>query len=139
MWKAMLQPLAGAVLRHERTRDVVVGGSALLTTEEGVTAQLTFGMEHSYTNAYEFRGSAGRMWLNRAFTPPATYQPVVHVERQDHSEQFVLPADDQFAGSVRAFARAVLDGDHPREWATGSLSHAALVDAVRAGARDVYF
>jgi dTDP-3,4-didehydro-2,6-dideoxy-alpha-D-glucose 3-reductase len=131
--------VAGAVFRHERSRDVVVGGNALLTSQEGVTAQLTFGMEHSYTNSYEFRGSTGRLWLNRVFTPPSTYQPVVNIERQDHSEQIVLPADDQFAGIVRAFARAVLDGDRPRQWTEDSLSQASLVDAVRANARNFPF
>ncbi len=131
--------VAGAVLRHERSRDVVVGGSALLATDQGVTAQLTFGMEHSYTNGYEFRGSTGRLWLNRVFTPPATHQPVVHIERQDHAEQVVLPADDQWANSVNAFARAVLAGDHPRAWMDNSLGQASLVDAVREDARNVYF
>jgi NDP-hexose-3-ketoreductase len=130
--------VAGAVLRHERSLGVVVGGNALMTTEQGVTAQLTFGMEHSYTNSYEFRGSTGRLWLNRVFTPPATYQPVVHIERQDYAEQIVLPADDQFAGSMRAFARAVLNGEHPEEWSRNSLSQASLVDAVRANAQNVY-
>ncbi|MFF0825238.1 Gfo/Idh/MocA family protein [Micromonospora haikouensis] len=126
--------VAGAVFRHERFRDVVVGGSALLATDQGVTAQLTFGMEHSYTNTYEFRGSTGRLWLNRVFTPPATHQPVIYIERQDHFEQFVLPADDQFAKIVRAFAQAVLAGSAPPEWTEGSLAHASLVDAVIAGA-----
>lgn len=128
--------VAGAVLRHDRPGGVVVGGSALLTTDHGVTAQLTFGMEHSYTNGYEFRGSTGRLWLDRVFTPPDTHRPVVHVERQDHSERFELPAADQFLLSIRAFARAVLAGDHPREWTTASLDHAALVDAVRRDARN---
>lgn len=129
--------VAGAVLRYERSHGVVVGGSALLTDRQGVTAQLTFGMEHSYTNSYEFRGSTGRLSLNRVFTPPATYQPVVHVERQDHSEQFVLPSDDQFAKSVRAFAQAVLSGEHPEEWSRNSVGQAALVDSVRTNARNI--
>ncbi len=139
LFLGMRLEVAGAVLRHERSRDVVVGGNALLATEQGVTAQLTFGMEHSYTNSYEFRGSYGRLWLNRVFTPPATYQPVVNIERQDHYEQVVLPADDQFANSIRAFARAVRDGIRPREWAENSLSQAYLVDAVQANALNVYF
>lgn len=131
--------VAGAVLRHERSHDVVVGGTALMTTGQGVTAQLTFGMEHSYTNSYEFRGSTGRLWLNRVFTPPATYQPVVHVEQQDHAEQFVLPPEDQFAKSIRAFAQAVLGGEHPEDWSRNSVKQASLVDAVRANSRDIYF
>jgi NDP-hexose-3-ketoreductase len=139
LFLGMQLDVAGAVLRHERSRDVVVGGNALLATDQGLTAQLTFGMEHSYTNSYEFRGSTGRLWLNRVFTPPATYQPVVHIERQDHAEQIVLSASDQFANSIHAFARAVLDGDHPEEWARNSLGQASLVDAVRTNARNVYF
>lgn len=127
--------VAGAVFRHERTRDVVVGGNALLTTDQGITAQLVFGMEHSYTNSYEFRGSNGRLWLNRVFTPPASYQPVVHIERQDHYEQLVLPPDDQFANIVRAFAEAVRSGDRPQEWQDNTLNQASLVDAVQANAR----
>jgi len=130
--------VAGAVLRHERDRDVVVGGSALLTTGSGVSAQLTFGMEHSYTNRYEFRGSTGRLWLNRVFTPAATYEPVVHVERQGHSEQFVLPPQDQFALSVRAFARAAVDGERPEDWTRDCVGQASLVDAVRAQATNIY-
>jgi dTDP-3,4-didehydro-2,6-dideoxy-alpha-D-glucose 3-reductase len=131
--------VAGAVLRHERSRDVVLGGTALLATEQGVTAQLTFGMEHSYTNGYEFRGSTGRLWLNPVFTPPSTHRPVVNIERQDHYEQITLRASDQFAGSIHAFATAVLDGKRPEEWTTNSLSQASLVDAVQANARNVYF
>lgn len=127
--------VAGAVFRHERSRDVVVGGNALLTTGQGITAQLTFGMEHSYTNSYEFRGSTGRLWLSRVFTPPATHQPVVNIERQDHHEQIVLPADDQFAGIVRAFAQAVVNGERPRQWTENTLNQASLVDAVQANAR----
>ncbi|MFD1047210.1 Gfo/Idh/MocA family protein, partial [Kibdelosporangium lantanae] len=97
--------VVGAVVRVERARDVVFGGSALLANAQGISAELTFGMEHAYANSYELRGSTGRLWVDRVFTPPATYQPVVHVSRQDHREQFVLPADDQFANVVRAFAR----------------------------------
>ncbi|MEU1284831.1 Gfo/Idh/MocA family oxidoreductase [Kitasatospora sp. NPDC005856] len=131
--------VAGAVFRRERSRDVVLGGNALLTTDQGVTAQLVFGMEHSYTNSYEFRGSLGRLWLNRVFTPPATHQPVVSIERQDHLEQIVLPPDDQFANIVRAFAQAVLRGERPQEWTENSLHQASLVDAVQANARNFVF
>jgi dTDP-3,4-didehydro-2,6-dideoxy-alpha-D-glucose 3-reductase len=76
--------------------------------------------------------------MDRVFSAPATERPVVHVERQDHAERFVLAASDQFARSVRAFAKAVIAGERPPEWAAGSLDHAALVDAVRDGARSVF-
>ncbi|QIS10092.1 Gfo/Idh/MocA family protein [Nocardia arthritidis] len=97
---------AGAVLR-QRNRDITLGGSVLLHTPAGVTAQATFGMEHTYRAEYELFGSVGSLRLDRAYTPPETWQPVIRVRRQDHDEEFTLPAAHQFAYSVRYFARAV--------------------------------
>ena len=101
--------VAGAVLRHERRRGVVISGIALLATPDGVPATVTFGMEHSYRSEYVFAGSEGRLSLDRAFTPAASHPPVVRLERQDHREEFVLPADDQTRNALRAFVSAVLD------------------------------
>ncbi|MEU3722500.1 Gfo/Idh/MocA family oxidoreductase [Streptomyces sp. NPDC031705] len=126
--------VVGAVFRHDRSRGVVLSGSVLLCTPEGVPARLTFGMEHSYRNTYSLSGSTGRIVLDRAFTPPETYQPVMRVERQDHQEQFVLPADHQFANVVDTFAGAVLRGLDVREHQEGSLRQAALVEEIRAHA-----
>jgi NDP-hexose-3-ketoreductase len=128
---------AGAVLRRHRDHRVVLSGSVLLTTAEGVTAHLSFGMENAYRNSYEFSGTAGRLTLDRVFTPPPWYQPVVRVERQDHREEFVLPPDHQFVNSVGAFVDAVLRGTDVTPWQQGSLRQAALVDRITAQARVV--
>ncbi|KUL55244.1 oxidoreductase [Streptomyces sp. NRRL F-4489] len=126
--------VAGAVFRHDRERGVVMSGSVLLYTPTGVPARLTFGMEHSYRNTYSLYGSTGRIVLDRAFTPPETYQPVMRVERQDHSEQFVLPADHQFANVIDTFVEAVLGGQDVAEQQEGSLRQAALIEDIRQAA-----
>ncbi|MFF8791165.1 Gfo/Idh/MocA family protein [Streptomyces sp. NPDC015125] len=122
--------VVGAVFRHNRSRGVVMSGSVLLSTPEGIPARLTFGMEHSYRNTYSLSGSTGRIILDRAFTPPETYQPVMRVERQDHHEQFVLPADHQFANVIDTFVDAVLGDRGIREQQEGSLRQAALIEEI---------
>ncbi|MGC4900419.1 Gfo/Idh/MocA family protein [Micromonospora echinospora] len=123
--------VTGAVLRRDPVRDVVVSGSVLLHTPQGVPAQLRFGMEHSYRAGYEVAGSDGVLSLDRAFTPPATYQPVLRIERQDHREELLLPADDQFANVVSSFTAAVLGARDLRAEADASLRQAELVAQVK--------
>ncbi|WP_041952835.1 Gfo/Idh/MocA family protein [Microbispora sp. H10830] len=126
---------AGGVLRWDARRNVVSSGSILLTTPQGVAAQLTFGMEHSYRSTYELSGSTGRILLDRVFTPPESYQPVVHIERQDHREERVLPADHQFANVVRHFTQALRHGSDLALDAENTLRQARLVDEVLAWSR----
>lgn len=129
--------IVGAVFRQEAARDVVMSGSVLLCTPQGIGAQLTFGMEHSYRTSYSLSGSTGRILLDRAFTPPETYRPVLRIERQDHREELVLPADHQFANVISAFARAVRGGADLRSEAEGTLRQAALIEEIQRSAQRV--
>ncbi|SFX77417.1 Gfo/Idh/MocA family oxidoreductase (plasmid) [Streptomyces atratus] len=122
--------VVGAVFRQYGARDVVMSGSVLLCTPQGVPAQLTFGMEHSYRTSYEIRGSEGRLFLDRAFTPPESYQPVLRIERQNHREERVLPADHQFANVIAFFADAVRRDDELRLQQQETLKQAWLIERV---------
>jgi NDP-hexose-3-ketoreductase len=110
--------VAGSVLRCGDT-GVDVAGSAVLAAGTGQTATVTFGFEHGYGSYYTLWGSAGRLSVDRAFTPPATWSPVVRIVGQDHAEERTLPAEHQFAASAAAFVAAVrtardggTDADH---------------------------
>ncbi len=105
----LLGPAAvrGAVLRWHPVHGVDTGGAVLLAAPDGRTAQVVFGMEHSYRSAYEVRGSAGRLTLERAYAPPADRPPVVRIETAAGAEDVVLPPEDQCANAVNSFARAV--------------------------------
>ncbi|MFH8725119.1 Gfo/Idh/MocA family protein [Streptomyces termitum] len=102
--------VVGATLRTDGARGVDVSGTALLAGPGGVTAQVYFGMEHHYTSRYEVVGSAGRLTVDRAFTPPADLPTTVVVERPDGTERLELEPFDQCAGTVDAFVRAVAAG-----------------------------
>jgi NDP-hexose-3-ketoreductase len=118
----------GALLRVDRDRGVDLEGSALLATPAGVSAQITFGFRSSYRSMYSIWGSEGHIELERAFTPPPYHRPALRVVSQDRVEEITLPADDQFANVLRAFARSAARGEST---GTGSLlRHAELVETI---------
>ena len=121
--------VAGAVLRYGPA-GAVVAGRILAHTPRGATADLVFGMEHSYRSEYEIAGSAGRLTLDRAFTPPPAHRPVVRIERQDRREEITLAADDQFANVIAFFLRAVSEGSGADAYAEESRLQARLLAAV---------
>jgi len=123
--------LVGATLRMDGRRGVDVGGAALLTNPDGVVAHLTFGMEHAYRCEYELWGSAGRLRLTRAYTPPADHEPVLTIERADGVEELRLPPDDQFANVLHAFVGEVRCGVPSGLSGPAILAQAALVQRIR--------
>jgi NDP-hexose-3-ketoreductase len=126
--------VVGSMLRTDPDLGVDVSGAALLAAG-GVPAELTFGFRSSYGSRYSVWGSAGRLTVNRAFTPPPTLRPTIRLERQDSVEELTLAADDQFANLIRAFIRLVRDGADPGRHHDDLLRQAALVDQIRQMAR----
>ncbi|MDH2427198.1 Gfo/Idh/MocA family oxidoreductase [Sphaerisporangium sp. TRM90804] len=127
--------VAGAVLQQEAGGGVDVAGSALLYDAMGVTAQCVFGMSHMYRCAYSVLGSTGKLTVDWAFTPPPSARPVLRLERQDHREERVLAADDQFANMVRRFAEDVHRPSAHRDHAADIVRQARLLEAVSAAVR----
>ncbi|SHH51493.1 Gfo/Idh/MocA family protein [Streptomyces sp. 3214.6] len=112
--------VAGAVLTRDRYgREVDTAGSVLLRTADGVGAHLDFGLDHAYRSSYELWGTAGRVTVEHAFTPPADRRPVLRVVDAGGTREVVLDPDDQVANTVREFARAVRAAD------TGSIPRSA--------------
>ncbi|GAA2427455.1 Gfo/Idh/MocA family oxidoreductase [Streptomyces macrosporus] len=105
--------VAGAVLTDDPRHGVDVSGAALLSTPDGVTAQLAFGLDHGYRSVCELVGSRGRIVLDRAFTPAADHVPRLRIECGTGSEELCLDPYDQVAGTVEAFAGAVRAGTVP--------------------------
>jgi NDP-hexose-3-ketoreductase len=99
--------VVGACLREDPARGVDVAGAALLVSPGGVTAQLTFGMDHGYRSAYRLWGSTGQLVVERAFTPPPSHRASVLVATRAGRREVSLEPDDQASNTLRAFARAV--------------------------------
>lgn len=125
--------VVAAVLTSRPGQHVDSCGHALLSTEGGVGAHLTFGLDHSYRSSYELWGSEGRIAIEHAYTPPSDHVPVLRLERKSSVQEIRLAPDDQVANSVRAFATAVRSGRLPDNGSV--LRQAVLVDEIRGGAR----
>ncbi|SDZ23274.1 Predicted dehydrogenase [Amycolatopsis xylanica] len=121
----------GAWLHHDAGRGVDLGGAALLGGPDGVSANLIFGMEHSYRSRYALWGSSGRISVQWAYTPPPTHSPVIRVERQDRVEELTLPAEDQFGAVVSAFAARITRGVFSGLEGESVVTQAELVDRIR--------
>ena len=126
-----------AVMRCERTRGAVLSGNVLLSTPTGVGVRVEFGMEHGYRARYEIYGSEGELFVDRVFTPPVGYQPVVTLVRQGHRQEFTLQAADQLALLIGLFHRAVRGREDVGPMSEPSLRLSALTNDVASKA--VYF
>ncbi|GGN36576.1 oxidoreductase [Streptomyces kronopolitis] len=126
----------GAVLRVGSNQEVDTAGSVLLASPDGVTAELSFGFEHGYRSHCALWGTEGRLVLDQPFTPPTTARPILRLSRQDHVQQFVLDADDQFGNTAASFAGLSQGPATVREEQyTRILRQAALLSTVRDTAR----
>ncbi len=105
-------------------------GSAQLTNEKGLTAQVAFGFDNFYQCNYEVWGSKGKLSVLRAFTPPHDFAPTVVLEQQNHREEFRLPADDHFKNVLVEFHRAIEALDHETHH-VACLQQAILLQEIR--------
>ena len=86
-------------------------GSAALVNEDGITAQIAFGMDHNYKCELEVWGSKGTIYTNRILTAPAGLTPEVIIRKGNEEERRNLPADDAFKKSILHFCKCIEDED----------------------------
>ena len=124
--------VVGAALRADPGKGVDVAGSVLLESATGVVAHLVLGFQHSYRASYELWGSAGRLRVERAFTPPPDWTPQLWLDGQDGARRLTAPRCDQFARVVDRFADAVRRSADWREALRTSMDGIRLLSAIRA-------
>ena len=103
-------------------------GSAALTNDEGVTAQICFGMDNNYKCELEAWGSKGCLITGRVLTAPAGFVPTAMIRRGNEETIVKLPADDAFRKSIKHFADCVNDEETRKERYRIILKQAELVD-----------
>ena len=103
-------------------------GSAALVNDEGVTAQVAFGMDHNYKCELEVWGSKGTIYTNRILTAPAGFTPEVIIRKGNEEEKRNLPADDAFKKSILHFCHCIEDEKIRKENYQTLLRQARLVE-----------
>lgn len=87
--------------------EVEMYGSATMVNDEGVTAQLAFGMDNDYKCEVEIWGSLGTIKTNRILTAPEGFVPRYTIKKNQDVDPHELPADDSFLKSILRFVECV--------------------------------
>lgn len=96
-------------LNYKNDFEVDIYGSATLTNNDGLTAQVSFGMDNSYRCNLEIWGSTGTLFTGRILTAPEGFEPTVTIKNAEGEQSFTLPADDTFRKSIEFFGECVAD------------------------------
>lgn len=94
-------------LHSTRGHDVDTYGAATLEGDNGVIAQVSWGMDNVYRCGAELHGSTGMLSVDRIYSPPANMKPVITITDNSGLETIEVPADDQFERSLDYFAECI--------------------------------
>lgn len=119
-----------ADLFYDAERKVDIYGSAYLVAPGGTAAEIAFGFDNYYQCNYEIWGSKGRIFVERAFTAPPGFKPIIVLEKQDLRQEFQVKADNHFVNILVEFHRAITE--NRRQYHLEEvLDQARLLDQIR--------
>ncbi len=101
--------IKSANLNYIRDFDVDIYGSGMLVNQDGVTAQIAFGMDNDYKCELEVWGSRGTLQTGRILTAPVGFSPKMIIKKNNEIEERNLPSDDAFKKSIEHFMRCITD------------------------------
>lgn len=95
--------------------EVEMYGSATMVNDEGVIAQMAFGMDNDYQCKIEIWGSKGTITSDRILTAPAGFVPTYTIKKNQNIEIRELPADDAFLKSIQRFKECICNDEIRKE------------------------
>lgn len=87
--------------------EVEMYGSATMINNDGIVAQLAFGMDNDYKCDIEIWGSKGTITSGRIMTAPADFVPSYTIKQNQNIETRQLPSDDAFLKSIERFIECI--------------------------------
>lgn len=89
--------------------DVDIFGTALLINSEGISAQISFGMDNDYKCELEVWGSKGTLYSGRVLTAPVGLKTTAIIRKNGVEKIVDLGADDSFYKSICTFSNCICD------------------------------
>ena len=111
--------------------DVDIYGSAAMINDDGVTAQIAFGMDNNYKCELEAWGSTGCLTSGRILTAPAGFSPSAIIRKGNEDNIVKLPTDDAFLKSIQHFAKCIYNEDARLERYSIITKQAELIDSFK--------
>ena len=112
--------------------EVDIFGSATMRNEDGLCAQLSFGMDNAYICELEVWGSVGSIAAKRAFTAPDGYEAPVIIQRGNEKEER-KETDDQFLELLVEFSSCIMNRDRREREYENMLLQSRLVEEISQG------
>lgn len=111
--------------------DVDLFGTAVMENEDGICAQISFGMDNAYQCQLEVWGSQITLIAPRVFTAGIDVIPTL-IFRSSHDEKTVtLEKDDQFLHSIEQFEICIKDFNSRQKDTEGIKKQAGYVETIR--------
>lgn len=108
--------------------EVDMYGSAALVNDQGITAQIAFGMDNDYKCELEVWGSKGTLQTGRVLTAPSGFIPTMTIKKNNDKKDYVLPADDAFKKSIEHFIASTSNAEKRNSNYVNIVKQAKLVD-----------
>ena len=117
-------------LNYSNELSVDLYGSCSFSNQEGVVAQLAFGMDNAYKCEIELLGSKGIISTPRIFTAPPDFNPIICLEFDNKKNYFTINSDDQFLHSIEMFGLCINDYNSRIKNYSNIQLQAQLIDSV---------
>ena len=98
-----------AQVNYDPDFEVEIFGSTTMVNEEGLTAQLAFGMDNDYRCDIEVWGSKGTLTSGRILTAPVGFVPTYTLKQNQEYSQHNFSEDDAFYKSIQRFMECTTD------------------------------
>lgn len=92
-----------AQVNYDPDFEVEIFGTATMVNDEGMTAQLAFGMDNDYHCDIEVWGSKGTLTSGRILTAPVGCVPDYTVKQNQEYNKYYFSEDDAFLKSINRF------------------------------------
>lgn len=122
--------VVSAGLFSTRGHDVDTYGAATLAGDNGVIAQVSWGMDNVYRCGAELHGSTGMISTDRLYSPPASMSPVITITDNTGVEKVEVPADDQFRRSLDHLAACIESSAVAEKRRIAILKQAGLIQSI---------
>lgn len=106
----------GASLFRDPASEVPLYGSAYLAGPNGVGASLAFGFDNYYQCRVTFWGSAGKLTMQKAFTPKKGETPGLMLDKASGTDIIHSEADDHFIGALSEFKTLIGGKERERHY-----------------------
>lgn len=120
-----------AKLNYDTRYEVDLFGSATLENDQGLVAQISFGMDNAYKCEFEAWCSKGTLLATRIFTAGDEFNPELILKYSNYEKKILLPADDQFLKTINILAKCMRSSEMRERSHQEIISQGKAIEMIR--------